>query len=993
MCRLSIHSLILELFHIEFLINARLLIGKLSSSTLAVMLKYLYTCMSIAMLLQGVAQDTNMGDSNEGGIALIHSFDRKALGGGFVTTDIDVMEGRLVLAANQSGVLAFDGGSWSLISMPNRGVARSLVAQGEEVWVGGQGFFGKLLNVDAPEWLDYTQVIRAVVGDFDDIWKVSSAGDGAVFIGCSEFVGRFGDDGEFQLLHLGPIENSFDFHYSGSDGADAHGFACQVHDSLYSYNGTGELLMSRPVDSRWRSVAHIHSESELLITHTHGVFEWVDGRWKNVRGQLSDALVQARANSCTQSSEGWLIGTAQGGVLVTRDFKELRERYQRSNGLLGNSVMNIEVDRAGNAWVASEGAVNLIRFSWPQRVPSQVAQLQEAGYSSLHLDNGDSYWGTSRGVRFHQRATGTLTDVQGIEGQIWSLQSILGRPWVSQLDGAGWLSDGVYQPIVKGTGVWEVTARPDSRFHYAGTFQGLMRLDLSEGTVVPVAGFSESSRFVVFESNRVVWVAYPYKGVYRIELDETGTRADAVRLYAGAEGLPEPIHVEVFEAAGEAIFSTNDGFYRYVEDMDRLEPALHAFSGLMPQDGHVQRLYEGEHAKWWFVQGQSVGQIHPMTKNLNTKMGLRRFPLSGTPMVAPFERLELLPEDRVCVPVEDGFLYLDANRMAQSATPPAVEVRSVIHLNHESGPQLLHTKSASLPSGSHALEIRLRGLDSRYVGIQRYQWRLDGDDAEWSRPQESARITLGGLGPGTHRISFRTIVDGSYDGPISTWKLNIAPPWHGRWDVRLLLLSALAGGLFVWFRRKQRTIKEAHALQYAEAERQRAEEARRFRQDLESSELKLEAERLRRVEAEVSAKNQELASATMHLVQKAQMASTLQSGLQALRENLSPGERKDVDRLLSIIAEGTRLDENWEQFTQQFDQVHVEFHQRLLERFPDLTKNDLKLCTYLRMNLSSKEIASLTFVTVRAVEVSRSRLRKRLDLGQGENLLQFIQSL
>jgi FixJ family two-component response regulator len=71
----------------------------------------------------------------------------------------------------------------------------------------------------------------------------------------------------------------------------------------------------------------------------------------------------------------------------------------------------------------------------------------------------------------------------------------------------------------------------------------------------------------------------------------------------------------------------------------------------------------------------------------------------------------------------------------------------------------------------------------------------------------------------------------------------------------------------------------------------------------------------------------------------------------------------------------------------------VDFQNRLRERYPHLTKNDLKLCAYIRLNLSSKEIASLMFVTVRAVEISRFRLRKRLDLDKGINLNEFIQRI
>ena len=131
----------------------------------------------------------------------------------------------------------------------------------------------------------------------------------------------------------------------------------------------------------------------------------------------------------------------------------------------------------------------------------------------------------------------------------------------------------------------------------------------------------------------------------------------------------------------------------------------------------------------------------------------------------------------------------------------------------------------------------------------------------------------------------------------------------------------------------------------------------------------------------------------MHLVQKAQLVQTIDSALQSLKKELPNDNKTEFDALLKMIKDGGKLDDAWDSFTRQFDQVHVEFQNRITEQFPQLTKTDLKLCTYLRMNLSSKEIASLMYVSLRAVEVSRSRLRKRLGLNKELNLLTFIQNI
>lgn len=86
-------------------------------------------------------------------------------------------------------------------------------------------------------------------------------------------------------------------------------------------------------------------------------------------------------------------------------------------------------------------------------------------------------------------------------------------------------------------------------------------------------------------------------------------------------------------------------------------------------------------------------------------------------------------------------------------------------------------------------------------------------------------------------------------------------------------------------------------------------------------------------------------------------------------------------------------DENWERFQDNFNIVYDNFLGMLVTRFPTLKKNDLKLCAYLKMGLSSKEIASLLNTNLRSVETARYRLRKKLGLDGGENLTGFLQSI
>ena len=86
-------------------------------------------------------------------------------------------------------------------------------------------------------------------------------------------------------------------------------------------------------------------------------------------------------------------------------------------------------------------------------------------------------------------------------------------------------------------------------------------------------------------------------------------------------------------------------------------------------------------------------------------------------------------------------------------------------------------------------------------------------------------------------------------------------------------------------------------------------------------------------------------------------------------------------------------DDNWDTFAENFNIVYDNYIQKLVTRFPLLKKNDLKLCAYLKMGLSSKEMASLLNTSTRSIETARYRLRKKLDLDSGASLTHFLQQI
>jgi DNA-binding CsgD family transcriptional regulator len=129
----------------------------------------------------------------------------------------------------------------------------------------------------------------------------------------------------------------------------------------------------------------------------------------------------------------------------------------------------------------------------------------------------------------------------------------------------------------------------------------------------------------------------------------------------------------------------------------------------------------------------------------------------------------------------------------------------------------------------------------------------------------------------------------------------------------------------------------------------------------------------------------------MHLVQKGELLANIKEEMTRLKKSYNGTQPpEDFKKILRVLNEENQMDKDWEQFAIHFDKVHRDFLRSLKQKFSNLSAHELKLSAYLRMNLSSKEIAQLEHISVRGVEISRYRLRKKLQIPTETNLFEFL---
>jgi tetratricopeptide (TPR) repeat protein len=175
----------------------------------------------------------------------------------------------------------------------------------------------------------------------------------------------------------------------------------------------------------------------------------------------------------------------------------------------------------------------------------------------------------------------------------------------------------------------------------------------------------------------------------------------------------------------------------------------------------------------------------------------------------------------------------------------------------------------------------------------------------------------------------------------------------------------------------------------AEKENQLMEERRTlFETELRNRELTEQ-----QLHSQLEYKNKELATYTLNLIQKNEILENLKESVDEIRSAQDKEIRSKLSTLVNMVNYSFNLDKDWESFKIHFEQVHRNFFRKLLDQYPDLSANDLKLCSLIKLNIDNRGIAAILNISQESAKVARHRLRKKLDLPAEQTLLSFFNSI
>ena len=264
----------------------------------------------------------------------------------------------------------------------------------------------------------------------------------------------------------------------------------------------------------------------------------------------------------------------------------------------------------------------------------------------------------------------------------------------------------------------------------------------------------------------------------------------------------------------------------------------------------------------------------------------------------------------------------------------------------------------------------------KYTDIS-YQYNLSGIYDDWSSWSKESSISFENLPFGNYKFQVRAKIGNTNSDNIARYSFKILRPWYIS-NALIALYTIVFVALFLIIHNGYQQFYKKQKSKLLE-NKQREFERVRLENDREI--IKLRNDKL---EQDIDSKNRELAASTMNIIKKNEFLNKIKKELTKVKD------KNTVEPVIKIIDKNLNQNSDWELFQEAFNTTDKDFLKKIKEKYPKLTPNDLRLCAYLRLNLSSKEIAPLLNISHKSVEIKRYRLRKKMNLDAKANLTHHI---
>ena len=951
-----------------------------------------------------VLQALCINGQNTIGIPQIINFNKNDFRAGTQTWDIDQDSKGRMYFANNEGLLTYDGTFWKLHPLPNKTIMRSIaIDKNGIIYAGGQGEMGYFVPNERGflKYISLTPLLPAKERSFADIWEIEIIGE-SVFFRASERM----------IMELRNKAISFHPPISGWQFMKKMGtilYAQDQKNGLYIYkNNAWRLAANNQLlfGSIISGMIQTGKESSLILTYDRKSLTLRGDSLFNNSGFKLPAS-DFNFSKVTEINKGeFIAATTTDGCLIMKNDGKFVQKISRKEGLQNNNVISVFLDRDKNLWAGLNNGISFIAYNSAIKYITPNKENEAAGFSAK-IFNNKLFIGSSDGCYSAELSPqnkdlsfirSNFSLVGNSSGQVWRLEEVNQHLLMGHNNGCFDIIGNQAKLISRDAG-WTflpTSPVPPAQNILTGTYSGLKMLTFNNGQFSDkgnLEGLYESLRFLTADSEGNIWASHPYRGIYKIIISADGKKY-ITRLFTEKDGLPSTLDNHVYKIKNRVIFGTNAGAYEFDAPTSRFIPS----NFLQPIIGknEVRYMNEDGQGNIWFCSGKKIGVIDFAEGNSIPKPFY--FSEITGQILSGFENIYAFDKSNIFIGSEKGVIHLNyekykANKLTLNMMLGNVraigKTDSTIFGGYFNDGSATETTNKIIPSIGLVSNFNAFHFEysSPSFGVQKnieYSYRLDGYEKNWSNWSNKTEKEYTNLSAGSYVFHVKAHDNLGNESDEVKYNFSIQSPWYKSIWAYIFYLIIIALGIRKYGDWQKKKLLRQKSI-YEKKQRQMSVEHQLEMEQNEKEIIRLKNEKL---EAEIMLKTKELVDTSMQLVERSDALSKVKEELQKLYKNTN--ENHDIKKTIHLLNDIEKNSASWEKFAVHFDEINNNFLKNLKSHFPKLTNTDLKVCAYLQLNLASKEIAQLMNITVRGVEISRYRLRKKLGLTTEQSIAEFL---
>ena len=882
--------------------------------------------------------------------------------------------------ANNEGLLEFNGTNWELYPTPNETIMRSVKVIDNKIYTGCYMNFGYWIRQSNGK-LKYTSLsdtIKNKILDDEQFWNILKYDQWILFQSLNRIYIYDTKTKNFKIISP---KNGIVKSFSTKNSI----YYQTVNEGLFEIEaGKGKLISNNPILKKYTIVNVFAIDDGLLIqTQLDGFYKLIGTNLTSFVTEVDSQIKSGFVYSSQKLHDGsYALGTVSNGIFILSNSGKLNYHISQNKGLSNNTVLSLFEDNDQNVWVGLDNGINCINLQTPVHSFTDDTGVLGTVYASI-VHNGLLYVGTNQGLFCKKyQSTTDFQFINGTKGQVWSLFEYDNTLFCGHDSGTFIVENTSAKNIFRSSGTWKFESSPNNKnILLQGNYYGISVLEKINNQwrfKNKIEGFNYSSRYFEITSNLEVYISHEYKGIFRFKLDNSFLKAKDFYAYSspkkGKNASLTKFNNSIYYAYKDGIFKLNSTTKQFEKDK--------LLSSIFEKDEYTSgKLIVDQSNKIWLFSKNYIHYFSASKLSNQLKQNVIPIPSSLTNSMLGFENITQISKSTYLIGTTDGYYTLNIDDLSFKNYTVSISEISINKQNQTLRNVVLNGEG-SFKSNENNITLNYTVPEyNKYINSE-YQYLLEGFQNEWSEWSTKSSVNFKNLSPGKYTFKVRAKYANTLLQNTATYTFVVLKPWYlTNLACFIYLFLLIVIGYFInkayrnfYQKQKEKLIEENNLL-------------------LEIKELENEQQLMKlrneQLSQDVDNKNRELAVSTMSLNSKNELLAFIKEDLKKTTQD----NNKNIKSVIRTINDNITEEDSWKVFKEAFDNADKDFLKRIKMIHPLLTPNDLRLCAYLRLNLSSKEIAPLFNISVRSVEIKRYRLRKKMELQHEIGLVEYIMAV